>query len=307
MTVRRAMLNETFLAVLLVIGFAVCGCEKRPPSGETPVVPQTKGAEPPIEFRGYKAAFEHIALREGLPRDEETLFGLAAESTVERYRFEQTGLLTIVRAQYYDESQFEFGLRGAQGQGTYYVFQTNGNEWRLVGVVQGSAYRWDCVGDKLRLITSWHISAFESPETVYSWNGGTFSTIGLSPATAEQRLEGVRAAPRDGKTEEGLRMARKVTPFLMFEGSAEEAMRFYVTLFHGSEVKRVERYGPGEQGAEGSLKKADFTVAGQDLICFDSPVKHAFTFTPSFSLFVECENEAELDAAIDQLTGGPGR
>lgn len=101
-------------------------------------------------------------------------------------------------------------------------------------------------------------------------------------------------------------MARSVTPFLMFEGSAEEAVRFYVSLFHGSEVKQVERYGPGGPGPEGTVKRADFTLAGQPVICIDSFVKHAFTFTPSMSLFVECESEAELDAAFAQLSAGGG-
>jgi predicted 3-demethylubiquinone-9 3-methyltransferase (glyoxalase superfamily) len=99
-------------------------------------------------------------------------------------------------------------------------------------------------------------------------------------------------------------MAHKMTPFLMFEGAAEEAMRFYVALFPGSEVRRVERYGAGEPGAEGSVKRADFTVAGQEVICIDSPIKHNFTFTPSVSLFVECESEAELDRAFEQLSAG---
>ena len=46
-------------------------------------------------------------------------------------------------------------------------------------------------------------------------------------------------------------MARAVATMLMFEGAAEEAMNLYVSLFTGSQVIRVERYGPGEQGAEG--------------------------------------------------------
>ena len=99
-------------------------------------------------------------------------------------------------------------------------------------------------------------------------------------------------------------MARAVTPFLMFEGRAEEAMRFYVSLFAGSEVKQIEHYKSGEMGPEGSVKRADFTIAGQDMICIDSPASHAFTFTPSVSLFVECESEAEFDAAFAQLSGG---
>jgi predicted 3-demethylubiquinone-9 3-methyltransferase (glyoxalase superfamily) len=99
-------------------------------------------------------------------------------------------------------------------------------------------------------------------------------------------------------------MARKVTPQLMFEGVAEEAMNFYVSLFRGSEIKQIERYGPGELGAEGTVKRATFTLGGQDLACIDSPVKHEFTFTPSVSLFVDCESEAELETVFTQLSAG---
>jgi predicted 3-demethylubiquinone-9 3-methyltransferase (glyoxalase superfamily) len=90
----------------------------------------------------------------------------------------------------------------------------------------------------------------------------------------------------------------------MFEGVAEQAMNFYVSLFRGSEIKRIERYGPGGPGAEGTVKRADFRLAGHDLICIDSPAKHNFTFTPSVSLFVECETEAELDEVFKQLSAG---
>ena len=99
-------------------------------------------------------------------------------------------------------------------------------------------------------------------------------------------------------------MAHSVTPFLMFEGTAEAAMNFYVTLFPGSQVVRIERYGPGEMGSEGSVKRADCTLAGQPVICIDSPIRHAFTFTPSMSLFVECESESELDQAFARLSDG---
>ena len=97
-------------------------------------------------------------------------------------------------------------------------------------------------------------------------------------------------------------MANSVTPFLMFEGSAEAAMTFYVSLFPKSAIGDVARYGPDGPGAEGSIMRADFTVAGQRVICIDSPVKHAFKFTPSVSLFVECESEMELDEAYSKLS-----
>jgi predicted 3-demethylubiquinone-9 3-methyltransferase (glyoxalase superfamily) len=99
-------------------------------------------------------------------------------------------------------------------------------------------------------------------------------------------------------------MARKVTAHLMFEGVAEEAMYFYVSLFGGSEIIQVERYGPSEQGAEGTFKRATFTLGGQEFICLDSPVKHDFTFTPSISFFVDCESEAEIEDVFSQLSVG---
>ncbi|MBK8978610.1 MAG: VOC family protein [Planctomycetes bacterium] len=99
-------------------------------------------------------------------------------------------------------------------------------------------------------------------------------------------------------------MPNTITPFLMFEGRAEEAMRFYVALFPGATIGNVERYGPGEPGPEGSIKLAEFTVAGQRLLATDSPIRHGFTFTPSFSLFVECAGDSELDALFASLSEG---
>jgi len=97
-------------------------------------------------------------------------------------------------------------------------------------------------------------------------------------------------------------MQPKVHPFLMFQGAAEEALNFYVSLFPKSSVDNVTRYGPREAGAEGSVKLANFTLGGQTLMCIDSPVKHAFTFTPAFSLFVDCESEAEIQRLCAALS-----
>jgi len=99
-------------------------------------------------------------------------------------------------------------------------------------------------------------------------------------------------------------MARSVATFLMFYGTAEEAMRLYVSLFPGSAITRLERYGPDEGGPEGSVKRAHLQLGGQELMCFDSPVKHDFTFTPSISLFVECESAAELEDVFGRLAEG---
>ena len=99
-------------------------------------------------------------------------------------------------------------------------------------------------------------------------------------------------------------MARSVITQWMFTGRAEEAMNLYVSLFEGSAVETIERYGPGEMGAEGTVKRAVFTLGGHRLACIDSPPVHAFSFTPSASLFVECSDEAEFDAAFAGLSQG---
>ena len=101
-------------------------------------------------------------------------------------------------------------------------------------------------------------------------------------------------------------MAHTIATFLMFDGVAEAAMQLYVSLFSGSQITRLERYGPGEPGAEGTIKRADFTLSGHHLMCIDSPVKHGFTFTPSISLFVDCVDEAEQATVFQQLSEGGG-
>ena len=99
-------------------------------------------------------------------------------------------------------------------------------------------------------------------------------------------------------------MAKSARPFLMFEGNAEAAMNLYVSVFPDAAILEIARYGAGEQGAEGTVKLASFSVAGQTVLCIDSPVKHAFTFTPASSLFVECETEQEIDRIAAALGAG---
>nr|WP_216855170.1 VOC family protein [Paenibacillus alba] len=94
---------------------------------------------------------------------------------------------------------------------------------------------------------------------------------------------------------------QKVTTFLMFEGQAEEAMNLYTSLFDQSEILTIQRYGPNEAGAEGSVLKATFSIHGQTFMCIDSSVKHEFTFTPSISFYVTCETEEEVDRVFEKL------
>lgn len=98
---------------------------------------------------------------------------------------------------------------------------------------------------------------------------------------------------------------KKVVPFLMFQdGKAEEAMKFYTALIEDSEITGIIRYGANEAGQEGTVMQATFTLKGQEFMCIDSHVKHQFSFTPSFSIFLTCSTEEELDNLYEQLGEG---
>ena len=99
---------------------------------------------------------------------------------------------------------------------------------------------------------------------------------------------------------------QKIKTFLMFEGKAEEAMNYYASLFDRSGITSIDRYGPNEDGREGTVRKATFSLAGQEFMCIDSAVKHGFTFTPSVSLFVACDAEEEIDRLFGELSRGGG-
>jgi predicted 3-demethylubiquinone-9 3-methyltransferase (glyoxalase superfamily) len=101
-------------------------------------------------------------------------------------------------------------------------------------------------------------------------------------------------------------MATSVRPFLMFEGRASEAIAFYVGLIPDSEIVDVTRYGAGEPGPEGTVKFAVVRLAGQQVLFSDSFVSHGFSFTPSLSLFVDCESEADLERIFAALSEGGG-
>lgn len=99
-------------------------------------------------------------------------------------------------------------------------------------------------------------------------------------------------------------MQPRITTFLMFDGKAEEAMHFYVSIFKDSSITKIERYNAGEEGPEGSVRQAVFALNGQRFMCIDSPVKQPFTFTPAMSLFVDCESERQAEELFERLSAG---
>jgi predicted 3-demethylubiquinone-9 3-methyltransferase (glyoxalase superfamily) len=99
-------------------------------------------------------------------------------------------------------------------------------------------------------------------------------------------------------------MAKLVLPFLMFTGEAEEAMAFYTSLFDDAEILDIARVGPEGPGAEGTVHRATFSLAGQEFLCTDSPPVHDFSFTPSFSIWIETDSEDEIERLFRALANG---
>src|SRR2546423_13680478 len=97
---------------------------------------------------------------------------------------------------------------------------------------------------------------------------------------------------------------QKITTFLMFDGKAEEAMNYYVSVFDQAEILSIQRYGADEAAAEGTVLRATFSLYGQVFMCIDSSVKHAFTFTPAISLYITCATEDEIDRLFEKLSQG---
>jgi predicted 3-demethylubiquinone-9 3-methyltransferase (glyoxalase superfamily) len=102
---------------------------------------------------------------------------------------------------------------------------------------------------------------------------------------------------------------QKITPTLMFVGEqcgrAEEAINFYLSVFHDAKVNHMMRYGKGEGADEGTIKHAAFTLEGQQFAAMDSAGAHNFTFNEAISFIVHCRNQEEIDHYWDMLSANP--
>jgi predicted 3-demethylubiquinone-9 3-methyltransferase (glyoxalase superfamily) len=89
---------------------------------------------------------------------------------------------------------------------------------------------------------------------------------------------------------------QKITTFLTFQGRAEDAVRFYLSIFEGSKILSTMA------GPDGAVIGLTFELAGQRMMALNGGP--SFTFTSAFSLFVACEDQAEIDRYWARLTDG---
>jgi predicted 3-demethylubiquinone-9 3-methyltransferase (glyoxalase superfamily) len=95
---------------------------------------------------------------------------------------------------------------------------------------------------------------------------------------------------------------QKITPFLWFDGNAEQAMNFYVGVFKNSKVLSVNRYGKGAPMPEGTVLTASFELNGLKFVALNGGPM--FKFSPATSFVVDCENQEEVDYYWDKLSEG---
>jgi predicted 3-demethylubiquinone-9 3-methyltransferase (glyoxalase superfamily) len=98
-------------------------------------------------------------------------------------------------------------------------------------------------------------------------------------------------------------MMQKVTPFLWFDGQAEEAAKFYVSLLPDSRIEKVTR-SPAEtpSGPAGMVITVEFTLAGNRYVALNGGPH--YQFTPAFSLQIACADQSEVDRLWSALSDG---
>ena len=95
---------------------------------------------------------------------------------------------------------------------------------------------------------------------------------------------------------------QKLTPFLWFNDQAEEAAKYYVSIFDNSKFIGVTRYGDTGPGPAGSVMTASFVLRGQEFTALNGGPQ--FSFTPAISFVVYCEDQAEIDRYWEKLSEG---
>lgn len=95
---------------------------------------------------------------------------------------------------------------------------------------------------------------------------------------------------------------QKITPFLWFDGKAEEAANFYTAIFKNSKIVSLSRYGEAGPGPKGTVMTAKFELNGQQFVALNGGPQ--FKFTEAISFVVNCETQQEVDELWEKLSEG---
>lgn len=94
---------------------------------------------------------------------------------------------------------------------------------------------------------------------------------------------------------------KSMTPFLMFQGRAQEAMDYYMEIFEDAEIRYVKEYDADIPEMQGKVMQGVIRIHDQLIMLMDSNVPHEFSFTPSMSFFIECNSMMEIEHSYQKL------
>ena len=95
---------------------------------------------------------------------------------------------------------------------------------------------------------------------------------------------------------------QKITPFLWFDGNAEEAARFYASVFRDAKIKGIMHYNEAVPNPKGTVLTVTLELFGQEYVALNGGPQYAFT--PAVSFMVTCQDQKELDSYWDKLADG---
>ena len=180
---------KLLLCLALILSGGLFGCSTTKTDSTTSSDAEEK-IQLPIKFAGYRELYAFIAREtfgdDGVSPNADTIFKLAADNETETYELDYPpSYLWVITPHYFNGGIID-GIRGEQGNGSYYVLRplagclTSGKTdcgFELVGIAWGNTLSFSGYNQTTRLITSWHISAGEHPETVYEWTGKCFEQV----------------------------------------------------------------------------------------------------------------------------------
>jgi len=182
-----AVKSKLILCLALILSGGLFGSSTAKPTvaGDT----DAEQIKLPIKFAGYRELYAFIAQNSGggLPTDANTLFKLAADSKTEIITLsdEKMPYVYLIESHYYNGGIYD-QIRGAQGNGSYFILRPLATNYaardtdkgfELIGIADGNSCAMTNSNGKLQFVTHWHLSATESPESIYEWNGKFFELV----------------------------------------------------------------------------------------------------------------------------------
>jgi hypothetical protein len=169
------MNSKLLLCLALVLSGGLFGCSI---TKSALIAADAEQIKLPITFASIGDFFTFVARDSinGMPINDDTVSKLVADSTdkivVLDSKQRQMPFVHVVESHYFNRGIDE--IRGVQGNGQFYILRPLASKVELVGILDGNSYRLQPINGTPRFVSYWHLSANESSENIYEWNGKFF-------------------------------------------------------------------------------------------------------------------------------------